>query len=134
MPSFGVHISDHAERVVVTVVGELDFDTCPRITQVTDTVIIRDRTLRLDLAGVPFLDASGLGLLQVLNERTGVQGGLLELSGLQSQPRRVLELVGLGAYFRTTADSDPAAAAAAAAADPGIESAARPPSECQATP
>ncbi|MET8585793.1 STAS domain-containing protein [Streptomyces collinus] len=127
MPSFGVHVSDHAERVVVTVVGELDFDTCPRITQVTDTVIIRDRTLRLDLAGVSFLDASGLGLLQLLNEHAGVQGGLLELSGLQSQPRRVLELTGMGAQFRTAPDSD---------TDPGLDAgtAAQPPSACHAAP
>ncbi|WP_317447229.1 STAS domain-containing protein [Streptomyces collinus] len=119
MPSFGVHISDHAERIVVTVVGELDFDTCPRITQVTDTVIIRDRTLCLDLTGVPFLDASGLGLLQILNEHAGGQGGLLELSGLQSQPRRVLELTGMRAQFRTTA---------------GPGTADRSPSECHAAP
>ncbi|MER6473148.1 STAS domain-containing protein [Streptomyces collinus] len=125
MPSFGVHISDHAERVVVTVVGELDFDTCPRITQVTDKVIIRDRTLCLDLAGVSFLDASGLGMLQLLNEHAGVQGGLLELAGLQSQPRRVLELTGMAARFRTAAASGPDA-------HPGA--AAQPPSECHAAP
>ncbi|MFC9285057.1 STAS domain-containing protein [Streptomyces collinus] len=127
MPSFGVHISDHAERVVVTVVGELDFDTCPRITQVTDTVIIRDRTLCLDLAGVPFLDASGLGLLQLLDEHAGVQGGLLELSGLQSQPRRVLELTGMGARFRTAAVHVPDA-------EPHGGSVAQPPSQCHVAP
>ncbi|WP_333779026.1 STAS domain-containing protein [Streptomyces sp. IBSBF 3136] len=119
MPTFGVHISDHTERIVVTVVGELDFDTCPRITQVTDTVIIRDRTLCLDLAGVPFLDASGVGLLQVLNEHAGAQGGLLELSGLQRQPRRVLELTETRTQFRV-------------ASVPGVAN--RPPSGCHAAP
>ncbi|MFF8407532.1 STAS domain-containing protein [Streptomyces sp. NPDC015684] len=102
MPSFDVHVSDLLERTVVTVTGELDFDTCPRVTRVTDAVRIRNRTLCLDLAGVPFLDASGLGLLQGLHRHTDAQGGLLLLSGLQAQPRRVLELTGTRTQFRVT--------------------------------
>ncbi|MFF8867744.1 STAS domain-containing protein [Streptomyces sp. NPDC015139] len=103
MPSFDVHVSNYVERTVITVVGELDFDTCPQVTLVTDTLIIRNRTLCLNLAGVPFLDASGLGLLQGLDRHAGEQGGLLELSGLQTQPRRVLELTGTRPQFQMTA-------------------------------
>ncbi|MGW4567315.1 STAS domain-containing protein [Streptomyces sp. NPDC004561] len=100
MPSFYVRVSNHAERTVVTVTGELDFDTCPRITQVTDAVSVRDRVLCLDLANVPFMDASGLRLLQNLRRLTDARGGLLELSNLRAQPRRVLELTGTRAQFR----------------------------------
>ncbi|MGQ4418765.1 STAS domain-containing protein [Streptomyces sp. SAS_269] len=92
MPSFDVHVSNHHNRVMITVAGELDFDTCPRITQLTDTVSIRNRTLCLDLAGVSFMDASGLSLLHSLHRYTEAEGGTLELSGLQDQPRRILEL------------------------------------------
>ncbi|MGW0286248.1 STAS domain-containing protein [Streptomyces sp. NPDC003236] len=97
MPSFDVRVSNQRNRTMITVAGELDFDTCPRITRVTDTVSIRDRVLCLDLAGVSFMDASGLGLLQSLLRDTEAEGGTLELSGLQDQPRRVLELTGTDA-------------------------------------
>ncbi|MGW4439621.1 STAS domain-containing protein [Streptomyces sp. NPDC004596] len=96
MPSFDVRVSSQHNRVVITVAGELDFDTCPRITQATDAVSIRDRTLCLDMAGVSFMDASGLALLQSLHRHSEAQGGALELSGLQAQPRRVMELAGPG--------------------------------------
>ncbi|MFG2265742.1 STAS domain-containing protein [Streptomyces sp. NPDC048720] len=92
MPSFAVHVSNQRNRIMISVAGELDFDTCPRITEVTDDVSLGDRTLCLDMAGVSFMDASGLTLLQSLNRNTEAQGGTLELSGLQEQPRRILEL------------------------------------------
>ncbi|MEW2256847.1 STAS domain-containing protein [Streptomyces sp. NPDC047869] len=105
MPTFDVHVSSHHNRVMLTVAGELDFDTCPRITQVTDTVSIRNRTLCLDLAGVSFMDASGLSLLQRLHRHTEAEGGTLELSGLQEQPRRILALTAADARGHVDAGS-----------------------------
>ncbi|MBL1083651.1 STAS domain-containing protein [Streptomyces actinomycinicus] len=103
MPSLSLHVSASFDRIVVMVVGDLDHDTCPRIREVTDAVSIRNRIVRLDLAGVAFMDASGLGLLQKLQRYTHAQGGLLELSGLQPEPRRVLELTGTLTRFHVTA-------------------------------
>ncbi|MEU6772198.1 STAS domain-containing protein [Streptomyces sp. NPDC046759] len=108
MPSLNVRVSEHLDRVVVIVAGELDLDTCPQVRQVTDAVSIRNRTLRLDLTGVSFMDASGLGLLHKLHRCAYEQGGLLELSGLRAQPRRVLELTGTHTLFHVTAGPGPA--------------------------
>ncbi|MFC9279553.1 STAS domain-containing protein [Streptomyces collinus] len=114
MPSVDVYVSNLADRTVITVVGDLDFDACPQVSAVTDRVGVDDRVLCLDLAGVAFMDASGLGLLQTLNLNAGTHGGHLELSGLQAQPQHVLDLTGTRAQFhlatpRPPGPRDPAA-------------------------
>ncbi|MEU6371141.1 STAS domain-containing protein [Streptomyces sp. NPDC046931] len=113
MTDFRVHVSKFPGRCVVTLVGELDFDTCPQVTQATDVMIMRGRTVSLDLAGVSFMDASGLGLLQCLRRRAGAEDGVLELCGLQAQPQRVLDLTGTRTHFRIV--TAPGAAARLAA-------------------
>ena len=100
MADFNTHVSKFPGRSVITLVGELDFDTCPQVAQVTDVVIMRGRTVSLDLAGVSFMDASGLGLLQCLRRRASAEDGVLELCGLQAQPQRVLDLTGTRNEFR----------------------------------
>ncbi|MGW5284291.1 STAS domain-containing protein [Streptomyces collinus] len=107
MPSVDVYVSDLSDRTVITVVGDLDFDACPQVSEVTDRVNVRHRILCLDLAGVAFMDASGLGLLQNLNRNAGIHGGHLELSGLQAQPQHVLDLTGTRAQFHMTTPRPP---------------------------
>ncbi|MFD9093214.1 STAS domain-containing protein [Streptomyces collinus] len=102
-----MYVRNFAERTVIMVVGDLDFDTCPQVSEVTDTVDVRDRILCLDLAGVAFMDASGLGLLQTLSREAVTHGGHLELSGLQAQPQHVLDLTGTRAQFHMTSPRPP---------------------------
>jgi anti-anti-sigma factor len=54
-------------------------------------------TLVLDLAGVEFMDDSGLGLLVWLASRLGRRGGLLELRNPGGNVVRALEITGLAA-------------------------------------
>ncbi|MFF7241839.1 STAS domain-containing protein [Streptomyces collinus] len=102
-----LYVSNLADRTVITVVGDLDLDACPQVSEVTDRVNVRHRVLCLDLAGVAFMDASGLGLLQTLNRNSGAHGGHLELSGLQAQPQHVLDLTGTRAQFHMTTPRPP---------------------------
>ncbi|MGA4934663.1 ANTAR domain-containing protein [Streptomyces incarnatus] len=51
--------------------------------------------LELDMAGVSFLDTTGLACLDLLSEYGGQHGVRVTTHGWQGQPRRVLELVGL---------------------------------------
>ncbi|OWR30593.1 sodium-independent anion transporter [Saccharibacillus sp. O23] len=53
------------------------------------------RTLLLRMGGVPLVDASGEAFLRGLLKRLRASGGTLLLSGLQPQPRRMLEKTGL---------------------------------------
>ncbi|MYR84814.1 ANTAR domain-containing protein [Streptomyces sp. SID685] len=54
-------------------------------------------TIELDLAGVSFLDTTGLTCLDLLSEYVGRHDVRVTTHGWRGQPRRVLELVGLDA-------------------------------------
>ncbi|MEU6702666.1 STAS domain-containing protein [Streptomyces wuyuanensis] len=99
MRTFHVSVSERPDRTVVSVTGELDFDTCPRVIRVTDTVSLTGRTLGLDLSGVSFMDSSSLNMLLVLRLRAETENGALELYGMQEQGRRLLQLTGAEMLF-----------------------------------
>ncbi|MFG3479235.1 STAS domain-containing protein [Streptomyces sp. NPDC047980] len=99
MRTFHVSVDERPGRTVVTLAGELDVDTCPRVTRVTDTVPLPGRTLSLDLSGISFMDSSSLNMLLVLLRRAEAEKGALELCGVQDQARRLLELTGAGGLF-----------------------------------
>ncbi|MFJ9821986.1 STAS domain-containing protein [Streptomyces sp. NPDC101151] len=103
MPDLIVQVRELPDRILLTLVGELDLDTFPRVVHVTDQVSLRGRILCLDLSGMPFMDASGLELLQRLQERADAEGGLLELCDMQAEPQRVLDLTGTRTRFRIVA-------------------------------
>jgi anti-anti-sigma factor len=49
--------------VVVSVIGELDLFTCPRLREVLDGLAARKRAVVLELPAVKFMDSTGLNLL-----------------------------------------------------------------------
>ncbi|MEU4131469.1 STAS domain-containing protein [Streptomyces wuyuanensis] len=99
MRTFHMSVTERPDRTVVTLTGELDCDTCPRVTRVTDTVSLTGRTLGLDLSGVYFMDSSSLNMLLALRLRAEAENGALELYGMQEQGRRLLQLTGAGVLF-----------------------------------
>ncbi|MBH5333272.1 STAS domain-containing protein [Streptomyces pactum] len=91
MSDFTVITQQHPDRTVITVSGEIDLHTCSQLAQAT-SVPTGGRPLHIDLTDVPFMDSSGLNLLMLLRRRLNAEGGLLAVTGLQSQPARLLEL------------------------------------------
>jgi anti-sigma B factor antagonist len=66
--------------VVLTLRGELDIATVPRLEQAVAAVLARGaRELTIDLRGMSFLDSSGLRLIIVLAERAVAEGWILAL-------------------------------------------------------
>ena len=63
-------------------------------------------TVVVDLADVPFLDSSGLGVLIALAKRTRRANAQLRLENLGEQPRRLIHLTQLDRFF----DVDPTVA------------------------
>ncbi|MER5730780.1 STAS domain-containing protein [Streptomyces sp. NPDC002138] len=51
---------ERPERTVVSVSGDIDYETCSSLTRVVDTLVLPGRTLVLDLARVTFLGTSAL--------------------------------------------------------------------------
>jgi anti-sigma B factor antagonist len=72
--------------------GELDLACVPRLRAVLATSGSR---VVLDLRGVTFLDASGLGVLVTASYRARRAGGAVRLVGASSQVRRVVTITSL---------------------------------------
>jgi anti-anti-sigma factor len=60
---FKVSLEDHGRVVVVRVQGEVDTATAPRMGQVVDAQLARERRVVLDLSRVDFMDLHGLAVL-----------------------------------------------------------------------
>ena len=90
--SLDVHLSGNGEATVV-VAGEVDMATAPQL----DACLCAQaaRNVVVDLAGVSFLDSSGLGALVHARKILAANGHTLRVSGEQDNIRTVLEVTGL---------------------------------------
>jgi anti-anti-sigma factor len=86
-------------RTMITVRGEIDLQTCPQLARAAAAVPLGGTWLYLDVSGVPFMDSSGLNLLVALRRRLHTAGGRLAVTGLQPQPKRLLQITGAYALF-----------------------------------
>jgi anti-sigma B factor antagonist len=83
-------------HAVVAVYGELDLSTAPVLSQCLAPVIgAHPCDLILDLAGLHFIDSTGLTLIVRASNALKVHQGTLGLAHPTAPVRRVLELVGL---------------------------------------
>ncbi|MGA5042207.1 STAS domain-containing protein [Streptomyces capoamus] len=92
MNDFTVVTHRDTDHTLITVHGDMDLQTCPELARAALGVQPSGKPLFLDLSGVPFMDSSGLNLLVLLRRRLLAEGGLLAVTGLQSQPVRLLQL------------------------------------------
>lgn len=82
----------HADVALITIAGEMDIETCPLVDQAAVVLPLTNRTLHLELSGVTFMDSAGLNLLLRLRRRVSAAGGHLKVSGLQDQPKSLLQI------------------------------------------
>ena len=97
------------DLVVVSVVGEIDAYTAPTIhdgirTAITDH--LHPRRVRVDLAGVSFLDSSGIQALIRCRAEAVARGVAMAVANPQPQPRKVLHIAGLTDLLAVTMDDD----------------------------
>ncbi len=81
--------------VVCTVIGELDVASAPKLRQeLVRAVAEADGPPRIvvDLAGVDFLDSTGLGVLLGGLKRARAQNGVMALARAEAQVRKVFEI------------------------------------------
>lgn len=94
---FSVHLvasSDHAATVEVH--GELDVSTAPKLQdRLHDLITEGKRDLIVDLAGMTFIDSTGLGVLVSALKRAREAGGGLVLREPRPSARKVFEISGL---------------------------------------
>lgn len=89
------------DRTVVSVSGELDLATVPNLRDAAlgELAAAGCRTLVLDLAGLTFLDSTGLGCWIELRNRAEEDGKALALESVPPAAARTVTISGLGPLF-----------------------------------
>jgi anti-sigma B factor antagonist len=103
MDGFSLTVHRTGARVTVTVTGDLDMATTPDLSAFLATALRDgDDHVSLDLAGLTFIDAQGLGALVSFRNRTRRQGIHLKLINSSNCVKRLLRLTGLDEGFAST--------------------------------
>lgn len=104
------HESDHA---VVTLAGEIDIGTAPRLTAAVEAALeAQPVRVILDMSKVTFCDSQGLGTLVVLNRAATKARSVLVLSDLNEFLDRLLHVTGLHQAFTIQGGKPPEATGA----------------------
>ena len=118
--------SAQTERVmVVEVAGELDLHSAPQLRAEVGRALENNvPRIVIDLAGVTFLDSTGVGVLVGALKRARAATGALNFCGAQPRVRRVFEITGLLGALPLFDTRDQACAALEIQADLAPENAA----------
>ncbi len=82
--------------MLVTVAGEIDISTAPRLDDQLVTILASGgRHLIVDLDPVSFIDAAGLRVLSLAARQAAASGGSLHLVCARPRTRRLLAITGL---------------------------------------
>jgi anti-sigma B factor antagonist len=109
---------------VVSVSGEIDVHSGPSLREhLLQALANGERDLVVDLAGVSFLDSSGLGVLVTAHKRARAAGGALRLASCQPAVATIFQITALDRAFSIHPTLDDAISAprpeAPADTDPG---------------
>jgi anti-sigma B factor antagonist len=90
------HVGQVGAWCVVTLSGDLELAVAPAFREALSEVVDGSGGMVvLDLAGVPFVDSSGLAVVIAAGRRCRDRGGELRLSGASHRLRTKLDLLGL---------------------------------------
>lgn len=89
------------EYVVMSVQGEIDLYTVPRLQRALASALAPGDPVRLvvDLSGVDFCDSTGVNVLLAAHRQAREAGGDLELAAPRPAVRKILQVTGLEAVF-----------------------------------
>jgi len=94
-----VEVAAQGDEVVLVLVGELDPHTAPILrSSVDDAVSDVTTTLVLDVAGLQFIDSSGLRVIISAHKVMADKGGRLVLRAPTDNTRRLLDITGLAEH------------------------------------
>ena len=96
----------HDDHTIVTISGEIDLYTAPRLHGELVALIADGKPARVvvDMSGVEFCDSTGMNVLLSCLRQARERGGELELAAPRPAIKKILQVTGLDAVF-TIADS-----------------------------
>lgn len=96
-----VTITNESQRTVVTIGGDVDMRTAPRLRgQLLDALRRSVGAMLVDLSAVQHIDSSGVGTMVFLKREAERTGRKFVLVGLQPRVRGVFEITNLDRFFR----------------------------------
>jgi stage II sporulation protein AA (anti-sigma F factor antagonist) len=104
----GLSAESHGDSVVITVHGDLDIITSPRLDESLIKVQGTHQRVILDLSDVDFLDTSALAVIVGHWKRLESAGGMLALAGARYRYTKTLWITGLAdklTLYETVADA-----------------------------
>jgi anti-sigma B factor antagonist len=103
-----VDFTDDGDRAVLALAGELDIDSVGGLREQVQARLNAGglRALTLDLAGLTFVDSSGLGLLLELRRVALTADVAFQLANVPTGPARVIAIAGLTETFGLTIPED----------------------------
>jgi serine/threonine-protein kinase RsbW len=113
---FSLRAERDGERLLVCCAGELDLTTAPELEELLSSSAPYGE-LEIDLAGLEFIDSSGLRLLLSERERMGRDGRPLRVVGAQGAVAHVFSISGLDAELQPRLPGEGAPAAPAVSAE-----------------
>jgi anti-sigma B factor antagonist len=103
-----VSTRSHAGHAILSVVGEIDLYTAPRLqTEFTRLLETGPDRVVIDMSGVEFCDSTGMNVLLSALKRMRERGGALEVASPRPAVRKILQVTGLDSVF-TVHDTIPA--------------------------
>jgi anti-anti-sigma factor len=107
-PSFDIRSELNADTRRLTVVGELDIATAPRLEDEVQAMLARGPGhLIVDLRELTFIDSSGLRLFILLSDRAVEEGWTLSLVRPSGQVRPVFQISGADKNLPFVDDPEP---------------------------
>jgi anti-sigma B factor antagonist len=96
--SLSVNASTTDAGALVCVTGEVDVSNASELRDAIDAALAeKPAELRVDLAEVPYIDSTGIGVLVGAAHRAAESGSKLVVARPQKNVERVLGLLGVGA-------------------------------------
>jgi anti-anti-sigma factor len=98
MSGFSIDMTDDGDARVMTVSGEIDIEHADDLAAVGLLItkfLDGHGRLVIDLAGVPFMDSTGLGALVQIRNAVAGDGRRVELRSVHPRVRKILEITGL---------------------------------------
>lgn len=109
----GNELTEEQGRLVLKLKGEVDLEHSPAVRKLLLDAVARRRNVLVDLAGVDYIDSSGIACLVEALQAAQKNGFALALVAVSHRVMRVLALARLDKVFPIHADVEAALAAGA---------------------
>jgi anti-sigma B factor antagonist len=98
----------HDDHTIVTICGEIDLYTAPRLHSELAGLLADGMPARVvvDMSGVEFCDSTGMNVLLSCLRRARERGGELEIAAPKPAVRKILQVTGLDSVFTLVENAD----------------------------